>query len=230
MADSDKKTIISLFAHPDDELGAIGTLANHAERGDRVFVTWTTYGELTTLLPDLTAEEIKKERKRHGDEIAKIVGAEKAIFLDLGDSYVSTSREHRVAVAKMYAELKPNAVITWGLNNNHSDHRKTGWLALEATQAARISRVVNMKPHRDNVRILQYFEKESKNPIKYIDVSDVMDTIKAAANFYAEIYDWKDVESWTVDGRRSRGIESHCKYAEKFNMRFDFSKPEKYAV
>ncbi len=49
MADSEKKTIISLFAHPDDELGAIGTLANHAERGDRVIMAWTTCGELTTL-------------------------------------------------------------------------------------------------------------------------------------------------------------------------------------
>ena len=68
MTDEEKKTIISLFAHPDDELGAIGTLTNHAERGDEVIMVWTTYGELTTMFPDYSTEEIKKERRKQGRE------------------------------------------------------------------------------------------------------------------------------------------------------------------
>ncbi|MCH8908334.1 MAG: PIG-L family deacetylase [Candidatus Heimdallarchaeota archaeon] len=162
MTDEDKKTIISLFAHPDDELGAIGTLANHAARGDRVIMAWTTCGELTTLLPEMTIEQIKKERMRHGEEIAKIVGAKKSLFIDLGDGYIENTRDQRISVAKMYVKEKPDAVVTWGLNNSHSDHRNTGYLAVEAVKFARINRIMETdEPHRNNVTLLQYFENVS---------------------------------------------------------------------
>ncbi|MHA2090507.1 MAG: PIG-L deacetylase family protein [Candidatus Kariarchaeaceae archaeon] len=231
MADSEKMTIISLFAHPDDELGCIGTLANHAERGDRVLMAWTTCGELTTHLKDLSPEETKKERVRHGDEIVKIVGAEKAIFLDLGDGYIENTREQRIEVAKLYVEEKPDAVITWGYHNNHSDHKNTAHLALEAIKFARVNHLVGLEDnHRKNVVLMQYFEKESADPVRYVDVTDTIEQAKAAAQFYAEIYDWKEVEDWVIGRRRARGMESFCKYAEKFNVRFDFTKPSKFIL
>lgn len=229
MSDSEKKTIISLFAHPDDELGAVGTLANHAENGDRVIMAWTTYGELTTLLPDLDTDAVKKERHRHASEVAKIVGAEKVIILDLGDSMIQNTREQRIQVAKMYLEEKPDAVITWGLNNSHPDHRYTGWLALDAIKLARINRVMETDtPHRKDVKFLSYFESGSGFPVKYVDISEeVLEKAKACANFYGEIYKWKHVDAWVVDRRRAYGIESNTKYAEKFNIRFEFNKPSK---
>jgi LmbE family N-acetylglucosaminyl deacetylase len=231
MADSEKKTIISLFAHPDDELGCIGTLANHAERGDRVILAWTTCGELTTHLKELSPEETKKERVRHGDEIVKIVGAEKAIFLDLGDGYIENTREQRIEVAKLYVEEKPDAVITWGYHNNHSDHKNTALLALEAIKFARVNHLVGLEDnHRENVVLMQYFEKESADPVRYVDVTETIEQAKAAAQFYAEIYDWKEVEDWVIGRRRARGMESFCKYAEKFNVRFDFTKPSKFII
>lgn len=229
MTDEDKKTIISLFAHPDDELGAIGTLANHAARGDRVIMAWTTCGELTTLLPEMTIEQIRKERMRHGEEIAKIVGAEKSLFIDLGDGYIENTRDQRISVAKMYVKEKPDVVVTWGLNNSHSDHRNTGYLAVEAVKFARINRIMETdEPHRNNVTLLQYFENESVYPVKYIDVSDTIEQAKEAGNFYAEIYKWKNAEDWIIGRRRARGMESFCKYAEKFNERFNFDKPSKF--
>ena len=231
MADSEKKTIISLFAHPDDELGAIGTLANHAERGDRVILAWTTTGELTSLFPDLSVDEVKKERRRHGEEIRKIVGAEKTAFLDLGDGRIENTREQRISVAKMYVEDKPDVVVSWGLFNNHSDHKNTGYLAVEAIKFARVKRIIGTdEPHRENVVLLQYFEEESHHPVKYVDVTDIIEKAKDAANFYAEIYGWKNVEDWVIGSRRSKGMESHTKYAEKFNMRFNFDKPSKYVL
>ncbi|MFV2016374.1 MAG: PIG-L deacetylase family protein [Candidatus Heimdallarchaeota archaeon] len=231
MADSDKKTILSLFAHPDDELGAIGTLANHAERGDRVIMAWTTCGELTTLFPDLSIEDVKRERIRHGEEIRRIVGAEKVNFLDLGDGFIENTRDQRIAVAKMYANEKPDVVISWGLHNNHSDHRNTGYLAVEAVKFARINRIMQTdEPHRKNVILLQYYEQESHHPVKYVDVSDTIEQAKAAANFYAEIYEWKKTDDWVVNRRRARGMESFTKYAEKFNMRFDMRKPSKFVI
>lgn len=231
MADSERKTIMTLFAHPDDELGCIGTLANHAARGDRVILAWTTCGELTTHLQELSPEETKKERIRHGDELVKIIGAEKAIFLDFGDGHVENTRDQRVAVAKMYVEEKPDAVFTWGFHNNHSDHKNTAYLALEAIKFARVNHLVGLEDnHRKNVVLLQYFEKESFQSVRYFDVTDTIEQAKEAVKFYADIYDWKNAEDWVVGRRRSLGMESNCKYAEKFNIRFDFNKPSKYAI
>ncbi|MDH5403226.1 MAG: PIG-L family deacetylase [Candidatus Heimdallarchaeota archaeon] len=225
----DKKTILSIFAHPDDELGSIGTLSNHVERGDRVIMSWTTCGEMTTLLKDLDIEEVKKERKRHGQEIVNIVGAEKAIFLDLGDTYIQNTREQRLTVADLYVQEKPDVVITWGLNNNHPDHRYTGYLALDAIKLARINAVNNGQSHRKDVKLFHYFESQSRLPVRYVDVSETsMEKAVSCANFYAEIYDWKNVDSWVIDRRKARGLESSTKYAEKYNVQFDFSKPSMY--
>jgi len=232
MADSETKTILSLFAHPDDELGAIGTLANHVERGDRVVMCWTTYGELTTLLPELSIEEVKKEREKHASEIANIVGAEKIEILDLGDSMVQNTREQRVKVGKLYVQERPDAVITWGVKNSHPDHRYTGYLALDGIKLARINRVMDTdEPHRENVKLVSYFEKGNGLDTRYVDLTEEsMEKAKNAAQFYADIYDWKNVQSWVVDRRRAYGMESNTKFAEKFNVRFDFTKPPQYVV
>ncbi|MCY3411262.1 MAG: PIG-L family deacetylase [Candidatus Heimdallarchaeota archaeon] len=222
------RTVVALFAHPDDELGAIGTLTNHALRGDQVILLWTTYGELTTMFPGFTQEEIKRERRIHGEEIAKIVGGE-AAFLDLGDSFVDISREHRVKVAQSYIKYRPDAVITWGMTNMHPDHRNTAQLAIDAVKFARINRIIdNDNPHRKNVKVMQYFEQGCRNPIKYVDVGETIQQVKDAVNFYADIYSWKNAEKWSIDRRKANGLESNCEFAEKYNVRFEFNKPDRF--
>ena len=44
--------LMAVFAHPDDELGCVGTLAKHAARGDQVMLVWTTHGELASQFGD----------------------------------------------------------------------------------------------------------------------------------------------------------------------------------
>jgi len=148
-------------------------------------------------------------RKRHGEEITKIVDAEKAVFLDLGDSKVENTRQQRLQVAQFYVEERPDAVITWGLNNSHPDHRYTGYLALDAIKFARINKLVDAdKPHRKNVKLLHYYETQSSLPTKYVDLTESsMEKAKLCADFYADIYEWKNVEAWTIDRRRAYGLE-----------------------
>ncbi len=227
MADSEKKTIISVFAHPDDELGVIGTLANHVDAGDNVLMAWTTYGELTTLLPELSSTEIKRERERHTQEISKIVGANESVILGMKDGHIENSREQRLSLAKFYAKEKPDAILTWGFNNSDSDHKNTGIMALEAIKFARITKIIEMEPHRKNVQFLSYYEPENLSKTKYIDITDNFSKVMEAYQFYAEIYDWKEFKDWLTIRRRNHGLESNCKYAEKFNVRFDYTKPKK---
>jgi len=35
--------VVAVFAHPDDESGAVGTLMNHSDRGDNVYVVMLTH-------------------------------------------------------------------------------------------------------------------------------------------------------------------------------------------
>jgi N-acetylglucosamine malate deacetylase 1 len=223
----DKKSIIAIFSHPDDELGAIGTLSNHVNNGDEVYLTWTTYGEYTTFFPDLTPEEVKREREKHGYAVKKFIGANDVHFFDIGDGMVENNRESRIEIAKYYTKIKPNAIITWGTFNSHSDHRATSQLALEAIQFARINKIVGDNPHRKNVVLLTYFEKQSGFPVKFIDVGDQIDKILEVSNFYGEIYGWKNVEKWMRNSRIANGREAGCEYAEKFNVRFQYKFPSK---
>ena len=39
------KNVVAIFAHPDDEASVVGTLANHSEKGDNVYVIFLTRGE-----------------------------------------------------------------------------------------------------------------------------------------------------------------------------------------
>ncbi|MHA1352788.1 MAG: PIG-L deacetylase family protein [Candidatus Heimdallarchaeaceae archaeon] len=44
MEDINKLNVLAIFAHPDDEVGAIGTLLNHIEEGDNVDILLLTRG------------------------------------------------------------------------------------------------------------------------------------------------------------------------------------------
>jgi len=52
--------LMAVFAHPDDEIGAAGTLALHAQKGDRVMLVWMTRGELASQFGDTPEEEVAR--------------------------------------------------------------------------------------------------------------------------------------------------------------------------
>lgn len=83
--------ILAVFAHPDDELGCVGTLKKHAQRGDEVMLVWTTHGELASQFVDYSDEQVRLIRQEHGAQIADKVGG-KYHFFDMGDSHMRGSR------------------------------------------------------------------------------------------------------------------------------------------
>ena len=59
-----KKIVLAIFAHPDDELACAGTMANHVDAGDAVYLAFLTYGEnASTIKGD--APTIKERRLAH---------------------------------------------------------------------------------------------------------------------------------------------------------------------
>ena len=94
--------ILALFAHPDDELGCVGTLSKHAKRGDAVMLAWTTHGELASQFLDEPEPEVRRVRQEHGAFVAGRVGAEHRFF-DMGDSRMTGARGEALTIARLYA-------------------------------------------------------------------------------------------------------------------------------
>lgn len=222
------KTVFACFAHPDDEVGALGTLANHVDRGDRVVLAWMTCGENTSMSKSKTPAEVAGERRGHGQEVGKIIGCE-VTFFDYGDTQVQLTREAALRMGRFIAELKPDAIITWDSFNSHPDHRETAKIIQDGIRFARLPRLVEPHtPHRVDVRLFQYVDPRSHDPIIYVDVSEQMDKILKAVTIYSEAFDWSNVEERVKIRRASVGMECGVRYAEQFTVRQRFARAIQY--
>ncbi|SEJ01458.1 N-acetylglucosaminyl deacetylase, LmbE family [Deinococcus reticulitermitis] len=237
--------ILAVFAHPDDEIGCIGTLAKHARRGDEVMLVWTTLGELASQFGDATHEEVTRVRREHGAWVAGKIGAQHHFF-DMGDSRMTGSRAEALELARLYARFRPQAVITWSDDHPHPDHRMTAKIAFDAVTLARIPKIVNeraggpmlpapdlsgdpgmdsgedqprLEAWRDSVRFYQYHAAASPYPEIAVDTEDTIDVAAEVMAYYQAFYKW----AWTPElyrqSRAEAGRLCGAKYAERFNLR-----------
>ncbi|MFN3266174.1 MAG: PIG-L deacetylase family protein [Deinococcales bacterium] len=215
--------ILAIFAHPDDEIACLGTLAKHAARGDTVKLVWTTYGELASQFGDAPAAEVRTTREAHGKYIAEKIQANYQFF-DMGDSRMQGSRDEALQLARLYAEFQPDAVLTWDDYNRHPDHRATAKIAFDALTFVRIPKIINenqsrkLEPHRKPITFYQYVAPQSNLPIVHVDISSTYDLALHLRDFYAKFYKW----SWSSEDFRSSralwGQQVGVTYAERFTI------------
>lgn len=237
--------IMAVFAHPDDEIGCIGTLAKHAARGDEVLLAWTTLGELASQFGDTSHEEVTRVRREHGAWVAQRIGA-RYHFFDMGDSRMTGGRAEALQLARLYAQFRPNAVITWSDDHPHPDHRMTAKIAFDAITLARIPKIINeaggvaMPPApdlsgdaapesgedvrrldawREPVRFYQYFAPASPYPEVFVNTADTLDVGAEVMGFYQAFYKWQ----WTAEQYRAARVDlgrlAGVGAAERFNLR-----------
>lgn len=119
-----RKTIVGIFAHPDDETFiAGGTFAKLSKNND-VYLLCATKGEIGQNftkkgnLPEIRAKELQ--------EAAKIIGIKKVYFLGFIDGTLSNALYHKLAlkITTHLKKLKPEIIITFepqGISG-HIDH------------------------------------------------------------------------------------------------------------
>lgn len=117
-----KKTIVGIFAHPDDEaFGPSGTLAKYAKNND-LYLICATKGE-AGIGPKSKLSQI---RSKELEISAKIIGAKKVYFLGFGDGTLSNNLYHKLAakIERLLKELKPEIIITHEQKgiSGHIDH------------------------------------------------------------------------------------------------------------
>ncbi len=216
--------ILAVFAHPDDELGCVGTLKKHAERGDTIHLLWTTHGELASQFTHNDDIEIRRVRQEHGQHVATILGGS-CSFFNMGDSRMTGSREEALELARLYATFKPDAVITWSDDHPHPDHQMSAKIAYNAITLARIPKILNensdiaYEAHRQTLRLYQYTSSASNAPITHVDISEQIDTATELFAFYQSFYGWQYSPEQFRASRELTGREAGVKYAEKFQLK-----------
>ena len=169
---------------------------------------------------DMSFSEVKEIREKQGKDVGKIIGCE-TLFLGYGDTSVRATRESALKMAKVIAEVKPDAVVTWSMNTRHPNHRGTAQILYDAITYARIPKITEpLDPYRPplHIPIFMYHEEVSPLPTIYIDVTSSFEKVKEVAKLYGDFYNWQQVDDWLDVNRRSNGMKCGVKYAEKFNV------------
>lgn len=134
-------TLLSIFAHPDDETFRCGgTLSLLARQGVRVQVLTATRGEAGSRgePPVCTLDELPAVREAELRCACAALGIEPPILLGYRDGSLASANEEE-AVARVIAvmqELRPQALLTWppdGLSG-HPDHMAVSRWAASAFQ------------------------------------------------------------------------------------------------
>lgn len=159
-------------------------------------IVWTTYGEMSSKFRGVPHMDVKATRERWGAEVAAIIGA-RHHFFDMGDTRMQGSREEALQLAHLYADFKPDAIITWddkggGTFTPHPDHRATVKIAYDAVVLARLPKALmegqssgeEPEAHRGTVNFYQYAQYGTPDPTLPIVHVDVTDTIEVAGQVY----------------------------------------------
>lgn len=215
-----QQTLLVGLAHPDDEVGSAGTILAQRARGDRVVIVWLTRGEMTEAFGPIPTEEVARRRVEQGHRAGEILGAETR-FLDFPDTRLAAGPEAAERVARVIAEVRPDALLTWGdawmRGMRHPDHQACGQIFRDAVTVSRIAkRVAPFPPHREPVPVFTYRGVHSSLPAVAVDVGAHLEGVHELARFYRERIGFGDRE-WLEQRLRQTGASWGLGYAEEFD-------------
>jgi LmbE family N-acetylglucosaminyl deacetylase len=143
-------TILSIWAHPDDETFlAGGVMARAAAQGQRVVCVCATAGEHGTDDPvSWPPERLGRIRRFEAAAAMAVLGVAEHQFLDLTDGGLADidpeSPVERLAAAM--ADVQPDTILTFGPDGTtfHPDHQAVSrWAGLAWQQAGRPGRLLH---------------------------------------------------------------------------------------
>jgi LmbE family N-acetylglucosaminyl deacetylase len=130
---SPARTLVAVYAHPDDESSASPLLAKYAREGVKVHLIIATDGAAggqNTSIP--RGPELARARAEEARCATDALGAAPPILLDFPDGQLGNYAEDPLRLFKLtqrvqeeLQRLRPDALITWGPDGGtgHPDHR-----------------------------------------------------------------------------------------------------------
>src|SRR4030095_3188359 len=145
MSQERNRTILAVFAHADDEGSVSPLLARYAREKADVYLVIVTRGEKFAPQTNLSpGEEIAKVRAEEARCAARALGIHPPVLLLFDDVSLGESVRPpwaRLAkvdseLRKLFAELRPDVVITWGPEGGYGnpDHRLVGAVVTQLVQ------------------------------------------------------------------------------------------------
>ncbi len=215
-----EQTLLVGLAHPDDELGAAGTILAQRARGDRVVIVWLTRGEQTEAFGPIPPDEVARKREEQGRRAGELLDAETR-FLDLPDLGVLPDPASVLRIARLICEIQPDAILTWGdawvRGMRHPDHQACGKIFRDAITLARIAKAVApAKPHRAPVPVFTLRDVHSRLPAVAVDVTPYRERIGEVAALYHAGVGFGDPE-WLDARLQEVGARWGFRFAEEFD-------------
>ncbi len=135
------RTILAIFAHPDDDATVGPLLAHYAKLGVRVHLAIVTSGQqgVTPHAKIPAGRELATVREAEARAACKAYGIEEPELLGEQDGTLGTMKRHDEIVARLRAiieKTQPSVVITFGPDGitGHPDHRAVGNMVSEIFQ------------------------------------------------------------------------------------------------
>lgn len=195
MDKSEKLSIVSVGAHPDDEISCAGTLINYVRAGHRVTIVIMTRGGMGHMT--LPTEELKALRTQEAEACARVIGADLRM-LDFEDSAIPETRDAALVLVDVFRELRPDIVLTHGPEQRHPDHRATCRLVSDAYYLCSLPLLQTGHPWHGVGDV--YFFDSSEGADTYVDITDSLEMkIEAAACHKSQYEDWLVVHDAGVD-------------------------------
>jgi len=138
------KTLLAVFAHPDDEQTVGPVLAKYASEGAQVYLMIATDGRYGVAphahipagdtLAAVRSEEAKCAAEKLGINTPIFIGMPDQLDMANGYTAIYASMDSiKRAVTNAFIKLQPDVVITWGQSGwtGHADHRIVGDIVSE---------------------------------------------------------------------------------------------------
>ncbi len=183
-------------AHPDDnDFGAAGVSALWAKQGKKIAWVVMTDGAEGSEVPSLIDTDLMLTREQEQRLACETYGVQAVEFLRFRDGHLTNNEDARKAIVRLIRQYRPRVVITHDPSQhifapdpnekpddtaylNHSDHRATGNIVLDAIFPA----VGNPRSYREllaeglppfQVHELYLFHAEPTNT--YIDIGETIE-------------------------------------------------------
>jgi LmbE family N-acetylglucosaminyl deacetylase len=227
-------------AHPDDDdFGAGATSALWAKQGKKVVWVVMTDGTEGSEVPSVGDTDLMVTREHEQRMAAEVLGVQAVEFLRFPDGHLTNNDTTRKAVVRLIRKYRPRVVITHDPSQhifapdpdekpndtgfmNHSDHRATGNIVLDAVypfvgnpRSFRELLAEGLQPYK--VHELYLFFSSQINT--YIDVSETIDLKAKGLKCHATQFD-SDADMGGRLRERAASVAKEAKEKKGLDMQY----------
>lgn len=234
-----RKTVLGIFAHPDDaEFSCAGTLALLSRSGWEIHIATMTPGDKGSA--ELNRKQISKIRKAEARVSARILQGNYHC-LEMDDIYIFYDRNSINKTTSLIRKFRPSLVFTASPDDYMVDHEITSKIVQTACFCAGIKNMEIMGKPFEPIPYLFYSDPmEAKNkmgsvvyPSFYVDITSVMDTKENMLACHKSQREWllvhHKIDEYILSMKRfgkKRGAEINASYAEGFRQHLGHGYPQ----